>query len=207
MSRFDSNKDYYGVLGVDKDASTRDIYRQYKRQAAKHHPDRGGCEEQMKSLNEAYGVLKNSASRRAYDDSRTTNAYSRTTDAYSRTTDDWRTTARHARAGSGFVPASKRAARDVGVMGQCLSALLCLVAGLFLLVLVRFQWMWFLWPLAILAVSVVGFGVLLARSAMVAVNDSLPKTNRLKRHTKLQEFAFWAVIITTGYGLYLVLAS
>jgi hypothetical protein len=78
---------------------------------------------------------------------------------------------------------------------------------LFLLLLVRFQWMWFLWPLAILAVSVVGFGVLLARSAMVAVNHSLPKTNRLKRHTKLQEFTFWAVIITTGYGLYLVLSS
>lgn len=206
MSRFDSNKDYYDVLGVDKDASTRDIYRQYKRQAAKHHPDRGGSEEQMKSLNEAYGVLKNSASRRAYDDSRTTGAYSRTTDDW-RTTRDWGTTATHAGTRSGFAPVSKRAARDVGAMGQCLSALLCLVAGLFLLVLVRFQWMWFLWPLAILAVSVVGFGVLLARSAMVAVNDSLPKTNRLKRHTKLQEFAFWAVIITTGYGLYLVLSS
>ena len=209
MSQFDSNKDYYGVLGVDKDASARDIYRQYKRQAAKHHPDRGGSEEQMKSLNEAYGVLKNTVSRRAYDDSRTTGAYSRTADEW-RTTGDWRATGngrRHGRAANDFVPASKRAARDVGVMGQCLSALLCLVAGLFLLVLVRFQWMWFLWPLAILAVSVVGFGVLLARSAMVAVNDSLPKTNRLKRHTKLQEFAFWAVIITTGYGLYLVLSS
>jgi hypothetical protein len=207
MSQFDSNKDYYGVLGVDKDASAGDIYRQYNRQAAKHHPDRGGSEEQMKSLNEAYGVLKNSAARRAYDDSRTTGAYSRTTTDEWRT-GDWRTTARHARAGSNYyAPASTRAARDVGVMGQCLSALLCLVTGLFLLLLVRFQWMWFLWPLAILAVSVTGFGVLLARSAMVAVNDSLPKTNRLKRHTKLQEFAFWAVIITTGYGLYLVLSS
>ena len=201
MRQFDSNKDYYGVLGVDKDATARDIDRQYRRQAAKHHPDRGGNEEQMKSLNEAYGVLKNSVSRRAYDDSRTTGAGSRRPHA------EWRTTATYARAGSGFVQTSRPAARDVGIMGQCLSALLCLVAGLFLLLLVRFQWMWFLWPLAILAVSVVGFGVLLARSAMVAVNDSLPKTNRLKRHTKLQEFAFWAVIITTGYGLYLVLSS
>jgi hypothetical protein len=91
-------------------------------------------------------------------------------------------------------------------MGQCLSALLCLLAGLFLLLLVRFQWIWFLWPLAILAVGVVGFGVLLARSAMVAANDSLPVTNRLKRHTKLQEAAFWAVIVTTGYGLYVLLS-
>ena len=222
MRQFDSNKDYYGVLGVDKDASARDIYRQYKRQAAKHHPDRGGSEDRMKSLNEAYGVLKDSASRRAYDDSRITDAYSRTTSAdwgttsaHARTTRtdsrrsraDWRTTATGSRVRSDFVPASRPAARDVGVMGQCLSALLCLAAGLFLLLLVRFQWMWFLWPLAILAVSVVGFGVLLARSAMVAVNHSLPKTNRLKRHTRLQEFAFWAVIITTGYGLYLVLSS
>ena len=33
MSQFDSNKDYYGVLGVDKDASQIDIERQYKREA------------------------------------------------------------------------------------------------------------------------------------------------------------------------------
>jgi hypothetical protein len=45
------------------------------------------------------------------------------------------------------------------------------------------------------------FGVLLARSAMVALNDSLPVTNRLKRHTKLQELAFWIVIVTSGYGI------
>jgi hypothetical protein len=194
MSQFDSKKDYYGVLGVDKQASPREIYRQYKRQAARHHPDRGGSEEQMKSLNEAYTVLKDPAARRLYDDSRTYD-------------DTRRTRSRVNPQTAGFAPASAPAARDLGVMGQLLSALLCLVGGLFLLVLVRFQWMWFLWPLAILAVSVVGFGVLLARSAMVAVNDSLPRTNRLKRHTRILEFAFWAVIITTGYGLYLLLSD
>jgi len=184
MNQSDSNKDYYGVLGVDKDASQRDIDRAHKRQAAKHHPDRGGNEERMKSVNEAYGVLKDATLRRAYDASRTT----------------WATRA------SSFVPASTPTARDVGVLGHVLSATLCLIAGLFLLLLVRIQWIWFLWPLAILAVFVVGFGVLLARSAMVAVNDSLPVTNRLKRHTRLQEVAFWTVIVTTGYGLYLLLS-
>ena len=184
MNQFDSNKDYYGVLGVDKHASQREIEREYKRQAAKHHPDRGGSEEQMKSVNEAYGVLKDATLRRAYDESRTT------TTAYVRNP----------------VPVSTPTARDVGVMGHVLSALLCLIAGLFLLLLVRIQWIWFLWPLAILAVFVVAFGVLLARSAMVAVNDSLPVTNRLKRHTKLQELAFWTVIVTSGYGLYLLLS-
>ncbi|HEY8411420.1 MAG TPA: J domain-containing protein [Pyrinomonadaceae bacterium] len=190
MSQFDRNKDYYGVLGVDKEASRNEIDRQYKRQAAKHHPDRGGSEEQMKSLNEAYGVLKDSTARRAYDDSQTTTAHSRTT-------------------GSGlsdFVPVSSPPARDIGALGQCLNAGLCLAAGLFLLLLVRTQWMWFLWPLAILAVFVVAFGVLMARSAMVAMNESLPKTNRLKRHTKLQEIAFWTVIVSTGYGLYWLLS-
>jgi curved DNA-binding protein CbpA len=185
MSQFDANKDYYGVLGVDKNASQREIYRQYKRQAAKHHPDRGGNEEQMKSLNEAYGVLKDAASRRLYDDSRP---------------------AQTAHSASDFVPASTPAVREVGVWGQGLSALLCLIAGFFLLLLVRIQWMWFLWPLAILAVFVVGFGVLLARSVMVAANDLLPVTNRFKRHTKLQELAFWTVIVTTGYGLYWLLS-
>jgi hypothetical protein len=41
---------------------------------------------------------------------------------------------------------------------------------------------------------------------MVAVNNSLPVTNRLKRHTKLQELAFWTVIVTSGYGLYVLLS-
>jgi curved DNA-binding protein CbpA len=192
MSQFDANKDYYGVLGVEKNASPREIYRQYKRQASKHHPDRGGSEEQMKSLNEAYGVLRDATSRSAYDDVRENGARGGATHASNRASD--------------LAPASTPAAREVGVWGQGLSALLCLIAGLFLLLLVRMQWMWFLWPLAILAVFVTGFGVLLARSVMVAANDLLPVTNRFKRHTKLQELAFWTVIVTTGYGLYWLLS-
>lgn len=183
MSQFDSNKDYYGVLGVDKDASQVEIDRQYKREAAKHHPDRGGNEERMKSLNEAYGVLKDTTLRSSYD------AGGQRRPAMSQ----------------GFAPVSTPSARDVGAFGHCLSALLCLIAGIFLLLLVRFQWIWFLWPLAILALLVLGFGVMLARSAMVAVNASLPVSNRLKRHTRLQEVAFWMVIISGGYGLYLVM--
>ena len=70
MSQFDANKDYYGVLGVDKDASQGDIERQYKRQASKHHPDRGGSEERMKTLNEAYGVRKDKNLRDSYDEGR-----------------------------------------------------------------------------------------------------------------------------------------
>lgn len=186
MSQFDSNKDYYGVLGVDKRASQRDIDREYKRQAAKHHPDRGGNEEQMKSVNEAYGVLKDVTLRRAYDDSRTTT---------------------RAPNFSPFAPVSTPSVRDIGVMGQVLSAVLCLGSGLFLLLLLLVQWIWFLWPLAVLALLIIGFGVLLARSAMVAAINLLPVTNRLKRHTKLQELAFWMMIGTSGYGLLYLLLS
>jgi DnaJ domain len=183
MNQFDSNKDYYGVLGVDKRASQREIDREYKRQAAKHHPDRGGSEEQMKFVNEAYGVLKDATLRRAYDDSRKPR---RMTTA-PRFNDDGR--------------APTPSVRDIGVPGQCLSAFLCLITGLFLLFLVRFQYVEFLWPLAIIALFVVGFGVLLARSAMVSLNDSLPVTNPLKRHTKLQELAFWTAVLSSGYGI------
>lgn len=188
MSQFDSNKDYYGVLGIDKDASQAEIERQYKRQASKHHPDRGGSEERMKSLNEAYSVLKNSTLRNSYDAGRRRPGFVQDFTPVTRPT---RPTA--------------PPPRDVGVMGHCLSALLCLIAGMFLLLLVRFQWIWFLWPLEVLAVLVLGFGVLLARSAMVAVDASLPKTNKIKGHTKIQEVAFWTVIVSGGYGLYLVM--
>ena len=181
MSQFDSNKDYYGVLGVDKDASQVEIERQFKRQAARHHPDRGGSEERMKSLNEAYRVLKDKHLRDSYD--------------------ALRPGRRHPR----FTPVTTPTARDVGVFGHCLSAGLCLFAGAFLLLLVRYQWMIFLWPLVILALLVLGFGVLLARSAMVAVNDSLPVTNPFKRHTKIQELAFWTAIVSGGYGLYVLM--
>jgi hypothetical protein len=63
----------------------------------------------------------------------------------------------------------------------------------------------FLWPLAILALMVTGFGVMLARSAMIAVNASLPKNNPFKGRTWLQEAAFWMVIVSGGYGLYFVM--
>jgi len=183
MSDFDSAKDYYEILGADRYASHRDIERLYKRKAARHHPDRGGDEEEMKILNEAYGVLKNESVRRDYDQTRNTKVESH------------------------FVPASAPPANDVGLFGHCLSALLCLLVGLFLLLLVRFQWIWFLWPLAILAVFVIAFGVLMARSAMIAVNASLPVSHLLRRHTGLQEIIFWTVMGSAGYVLYLLMTA
>ena len=161
MKSAQTDKDYYGVLGVDEDASKPDIERQYKRQASKHHPDLGGSEETMKSLNEAYGVLK--------DQLHDVNMIAAGIRKFLR-----RST----------FQLRQPTARDVGVFGYCLSSLFCLMAGFFLLMLVRFQWIWFLWPLAILAVIVLGSGVVMARSAMKAFIASLPISNPFKRHTE-----------------------
>ena len=56
-----SDRDYYEVLGVGKDASADDIKKAYRRMAMKYHPDRNPgdkvAEEKFKELGEAYAVL------------------------------------------------------------------------------------------------------------------------------------------------------
>ena len=182
MSQFDSQKDYYEILGANERATPRELERLYKRMAARRHPDRGGSEEAMKSLNEAYSVLRNKETRHEYDAQRLKPAVS-------------------------FVPVSAPAAPDVGLLGHGLSAFFCLIIGLFLLFLVRFQWIWFLWPLGILAVLVILFGVMMARSTMRAANASLPISNPLRRYTRVQEAIFWSLVVASGYGVYLLLTA
>lgn len=183
MSRFDSSKDYYSILGADADAPPGEIERLYRRRAVEHHPDRGGDEEKMKALNEAYGVLKDRATRRAYD------------------------AERQQPAGEVFQPYSSPSAQADAISGRGVAALLCLFAGVVLLVLVRAQWMRFLWPLGILAVFVIVAGVLLARSAMLAVRGTFASSHPLRRYTRVQEALFWSVVGVCGYGLYLVLSN
>ena len=66
-----SQRDYYEVLGVSKDASDRDIKKAFRRMAMKHHPDRNpddkDAEEAFKEVNEAYEVLSDSQKKAAYD--------------------------------------------------------------------------------------------------------------------------------------------
>jgi DnaJ-class molecular chaperone len=59
--------DYYSILGVPKNASQDQIKKAYKKQSMKHHPDRGGNEEEFKKVNEAYQTLGDAQKRAAYD--------------------------------------------------------------------------------------------------------------------------------------------
>ncbi len=62
------SKDYYKILGVDKNTSTEDIKKAFRKLAHQHHPDKkGGDEAKFKELNEAFQVLGNEEKRKQYD--------------------------------------------------------------------------------------------------------------------------------------------
>ncbi len=62
------SKDYYKVLGVDKNASEDDIKRAFRKLAHQYHPDKnGGDDTKFKEVNEAYQVLSNKEKRAQYD--------------------------------------------------------------------------------------------------------------------------------------------
>lgn len=52
-------KDYYKVLGVSRDADLKTIKKAYRKVAIAAHPDKGGSEQKMATVNEAYEVLSN----------------------------------------------------------------------------------------------------------------------------------------------------
>jgi molecular chaperone DnaJ len=66
-----SKRDYYEVLGVNRDASEEAIKKAYRKRAMKHHPDRNPdnpkSEELFKEAKEAYEVLSDAGKRGAYD--------------------------------------------------------------------------------------------------------------------------------------------
>jgi molecular chaperone DnaJ len=66
-----AKRDYYEVLGVNRDASEDEIKKSYRKLAMKFHPDRNPdnpkAEEQFKEAKEAYEMLSDSQKRAAYD--------------------------------------------------------------------------------------------------------------------------------------------
>mgnify|MGYP000332931284 CR=1 FL=1 len=66
--------DYYDTLGVSRNASESEIRKAYKAKSMKHHPDRGGNEEEFKKINEAYSTLKDPKKKQMYDQFGTSDA-------------------------------------------------------------------------------------------------------------------------------------
>ena len=64
-------KDYYKILGVDKNASQDEVKKAFRKLARKYHPDLNpgdkGSEQKFKELNEAYGILSDPKKRTQYD--------------------------------------------------------------------------------------------------------------------------------------------
>ena len=66
-----AKRDYYEVLGVEKNASSDQIKSAYRKQAVKYHPDKNkgdkAAEDKFKEASEAYHVLSNSERKQSYD--------------------------------------------------------------------------------------------------------------------------------------------
>lgn len=66
-----NKRDYYEVLGVDKNASTDEIKKAYRKLAVKYHPDKNPgdkeAEEKFKAAAEAYSVLSDADKKARYD--------------------------------------------------------------------------------------------------------------------------------------------
>ncbi len=65
-----ADKDYYDILGVDRNADDAAIKKAFRQLSKKYHPDINhapGAEQKFKDINEAYQVLSDPQKRAAYD--------------------------------------------------------------------------------------------------------------------------------------------
>ena len=180
-------KDYYDILGAPEDASQPELERLYKHLAKQHHPDRGGHAEDMKTINEAYRVLGNEFTRRAYDARR------------KRAVDLANAVSPPAFPRSPLIPNT--------VQGRFIKAIFNLVSGLILLFLISLVYVRFMWPIFLFAVFVVLLGVWKLHQAIVFTRKALPHTHVLHRYVWAQEFAFWCLVATGAYMTYLIIAA
>lgn len=187
MSDPDVEKDYYSILGAEDTASQSEIERLYKRLAKQHHPDRGGDMEEMKAINEAYGVLGNAATRRTYDSllQRRANHLSAV--------------------GPPLSPPSELLPDTVA--GRLLGALLFLLAGLVFLFLVRIYYIRFMWPFLLAGAFVVVFGVWKVHAVIASSRKRFAPSHRIRRFAWVQELVFWSTACGAAYGIYILLRA
>jgi curved DNA-binding protein CbpA len=198
MSEAGEKRDYYTVLGAERDDSREEIERRYKRLAVEHHPDRGGDEEEMKAINEAWGVLKDDSTRESYDTMR--ESYDGLREAYD-------VARRRSYAPPDFIPSTSEAAQADAVGGRLASAMLSMLAGVVLIFLVRFHYVVFLWPLALLGLSLLLFGVWMAHAALACAREGYAAAHPARRLAWAQETLFWSAVAGGGYALYVLLTA
>jgi hypothetical protein len=183
MQKYDAKKDYYRELGVRREASAIEIDRAYRREARKRHPDGGGSEEEMKSLNEAHDVLSDSETRQSYDQERRP---SPSTYASSMAFDPEAAS----KAGTLGIPVS-----DPDFAGVVMGAMACFGLGIPLLLLVEMQWMFFLWPLRVMSLGALGVGVYMSHSALAIKQRNLRKARPgdSRYLIVVREVLFWLI--------------
>ena len=66
-----AKRDFYDVLGVNKNASPEELKSAYRKLAVKHHPDKNpgdkAAEDKFKEASEAYGILSDQEKKQNYD--------------------------------------------------------------------------------------------------------------------------------------------
>lgn len=66
-----TTKDFYSILGVEKNADKQELKKAYRKLAIKYHPDKNSgnleAEEKFKEISEAYDVLSDDGKRAEYD--------------------------------------------------------------------------------------------------------------------------------------------
>lgn len=68
--------EYYAALGLQSDASLTDIKKAFRQKASQYHPDRNTAADaatRFREIQQAYDVLSNDETRKAYDDNRRRN--------------------------------------------------------------------------------------------------------------------------------------
>jgi DnaJ domain len=200
MSYPDVEKDYYSILGAQETSSQDKIERLYKRLAKRHHPDRGGDAEEMKAINEAYRVLGNAATRRAYDLRRSYDSrHQRSDDALSAVDEPFSAVESPLSPVSALLPDT--------VPGRLVGALFILLAGLVFLFLVKIYYIRFMWPILLFAAFVVILGVWKVHAVMVFARKSFAPTHPVRRYVWIQELAFWSIVSAGAYGIYLLMSA